>query len=65
MATPIKNPTSWRPPTGNGSVAYIGFVKLIENVSKLPILDSASKLPILAGPTISVPKSPTIWTQVG
>lgn len=65
MTAPIKNPTIWRPPSGNGSVAYIGFVELLDNVSQKPLLDNVSKLPILAGPTLSSPKFPTVWTQVG
>lgn len=65
MTAPVKNPTAWRPPTGNGTVAYIGFVKVLDNVSKLPVLDNVSKLPILAGPTVYIPKSPTVWGQVG
>jgi hypothetical protein len=65
MTAPVKNPTIWRPPSGDGSVAYIGFPPILENVSKLPILENIHKLPILTGPTLSSPKNPTIWTEVG
>lgn len=65
MAEPIKNPTGWRPPSGEGSVQLIGNKPIVDSVSFLPIVDNALQLPILTTPTTTLPKNPTTWEQTG
>jgi hypothetical protein len=61
MTAPIKNPTAWRPPSGQGSVVEIGNLPLVAN-TLLPLVDNtASHLPIDTTPSYTLPKNPTSW----
>jgi len=65
MTVPIKTPTSWRPPSGQGSVVTVGNLPLVAN-TLLPLVDNtASHLPIQITPSYVAPKNATTWTPVG
>lgn len=64
MSTPIKHPTSWRPPNGQGSVVLVGLAPIVNNAS-VRIVTSTTALPVFTNPTITKPKHAAAWTPQG
>lgn len=63
MTNPIKWPTQWRPPSGQGYVLASGSLPLETNLF-LPIVDNTSNhYPIINTPSYVVPKYATKWTR--
>lgn len=65
MATPIKNPTTWNPPSGEGYIVTVGTLGMVTN-ALLPIVDNTvNHYPIVTTPVYNIPKVPTDWTGTG
>lgn len=65
MTTPVKNPTQWRPQSGQGYIVMSGNLPLVAN-TLLPLVDNTTAhLPIINTPSYVIPKNPTVWTLSG
>ena len=61
--TAIKNPTQWRPPSGQGYILPTGNLGIVTN-TLLPLVDNTTNhLPIIVNPSYFVPKYATKWTR--
>lgn len=63
MATPVKNPTQWRPGSGHGFVVPTGSLTIATRAG-LFIVNKA-KLRVVQNPTQVIPKYATVWTASG
>jgi hypothetical protein len=63
VSTPIKNPTSWRPPSGQGFVLTPGAAFVVDKSGNF-IVDKSGNF-IMTTPSYTTPKQTTTWTQVG
>jgi len=60
---PVKTPTAWRPPSGQGYAVLTGVEKITDNAGNFIVDNLGNYLVTNLG--YIKPKNPTNWTQVG
>lgn len=60
---PVKNPTSWRPPSGQGYIITEGLLDFQDNSGNLLVTNSLDN--IVTTPTYAIGKYATAWTASG
>lgn len=59
----IKNPTHWRPPSGEGYVIDVGNQQIVTNAGDSIVTNSGNNL--VTNESYLVPKYKTLWTPSG